>query len=127
MSDVPDTARNRDIRLENFAAELTRTIYPFMLRRTPKDLWLKLELGLWRALAETVKTWVRRRPPAASPQKLDAWREGFLVDLTDSAFHIALNNGINGSLLQLELFLYQAIRLVTRRHGRVSKLKVRPS
>jgi hypothetical protein len=127
MRGMHDMARSLDLRHENFAAELTTAIYPFILRRTPKALWLKMELGLWRALAEIVKKWVRRQPPAVSPQQLEAWREGFLVELTDSAFHIALNNGIKGSLLELELCIYQAIRLVTRKHSRISTLKVRPS
>jgi hypothetical protein len=35
------------------------------------------------------------------------------VDLTESAFYIALENGINESLLDLDL--YRAVRLVTRR------------
>ena len=53
MSDNHRTARDRDTLLENFAAELTRAVYPLVLRRGPKDSWLKMELGLWRALAET--------------------------------------------------------------------------
>jgi hypothetical protein len=113
--------------IDNFAAEVTRAVYPLVLRRGLKNSWLKVELGLWRALAETVKSWLRSRPPAPSPQELQAWREGLLVELTESAFHIALKNGIRGSLLELEVCLYQAVRLVTQRHSGFSKLKVRHS
>ena len=88
-----------------------------VLRRGPKDVWLRVELGLWRALAETVQRWARQRPPAAARDQFAAWREGLLTDLTDSACHVALKNGIRGSLLELELCLYRAIRLVTRRYG----------
>jgi hypothetical protein len=123
MKDISDTARDRDIRVEDFAAELTSAVYPLVLRRRPKDSWLKVELGLWRALAETVKRWARRRPAAASADELEAWREGLLLDLTESAFHIAQTNGITGSLSGLELCLYRAVRLVTRRYSRVRQSK----
>jgi len=123
MLDNHRVASDWTTRIENFSAELTRAVYPLVLQRGLKDSWLKVELGLWRALAETVKTWLRRRPAALSPQELEAWRAGLLVELTKSAFHIALNNGTRGSLLELELCLYQAVRLVTRRHSDVNKLK----
>jgi hypothetical protein len=119
MKDTHDAARELDVRLENFAAELTNAVYPLVLRRGPKDSWVKVELGLWRALAETVKRWARQRPAAAAADELAAWREGLLVDLTESAFYIALKNGIKGSLLELELDLYRAVRLVSRRYSRV--------
>jgi hypothetical protein len=117
-SDIPGTARDRDIRLEDFAAELTIAAYPVVLRRQPKASWLKVELALWRALAETVRRWARQRPAAASADELAAWREGLLVDLTESAFFIALKSGIKRSLLQLELGLYQAFRLAIGRRRR---------
>ena len=119
MKNTPDTVRDRDVRLENFAAELTGAVYPLVLRRRPRELWIKVELALWRALAVTVKKWARQRPAAASAGELEAWREALLADLTESAFYIAVKNGIKGSLLDLELALYQAVHLVIRRHGRV--------
>ena len=120
MSDIPDTARDRDVRLDNFAAELTSAVYPLVLRRGLKDSWLKMELGLWRVLAGTVQRWARQPPPAASSDEFAAWREGLLVDLTECAFHIALKNGSKGSLLDLELRLYRVVRLVIRRRSRGS-------
>jgi hypothetical protein len=119
MSDIPGTARDRDARLERFAAELTLAAYPVVLRHGPKDSWLKVELGLWRALSETVRGWARQWPAAASVDELAAWREGLLVDLTESAFFIALKSGIKRSLLQLELGLYRAFRLAIRKRRRV--------
>jgi hypothetical protein len=121
MSDILDTASERDIRHENFAAELTSAIYPFVLRRGPKEAWLKIELGLWRALAETVKRWARQRPAAASMEGMKAWREALPVDLTESAFYVALKNGIKGPLLEVELGVYRAVRMVIRRSNRVTK------
>jgi hypothetical protein len=118
MNDIRDTAQDRDARLDDFAAELTRAVYPLVLRRGPKDSWVQVQLALWRALAETVEKWAWE-PPAASSAEFDAWREGFLEALTDRAFSIALDNGIEGSLLTLELGLYRAFRLVMRRRSRV--------
>jgi hypothetical protein len=120
MTDNHRTASDRDIRLENFAAELTRAVYPLVLVRGLKGSWIEVELGLWRALAETVKKWAGQRPSAAPSDELDAWREGLFVDLTESAFSIAVRNGIKGSLLKLELGLYRAVRRVARRRSRVS-------
>jgi hypothetical protein len=53
-------ACNRETQLENFAAELTSAVYPIALRQGMKGLWIEVELGLWRALAETVKKWADR-------------------------------------------------------------------
>jgi hypothetical protein len=92
---------------------------PLVLRRGPTELWLNVELNLWKALAETVKQWVQQRPAAASPYELEAWREALLVSLTESAFYIVLNNGTKGSLLDLKWSLYRVVRLVTRRRSRV--------
>jgi hypothetical protein len=119
MNDNPRATSDRDARLDNFAAELTRAVYPLVLRRGLRDSWLKVELGLWRAMAETVQKWARQQPAAASADELEAWREGLVVDLTESAFSVALNNGIKGSLHDLELSLYRAVRRVTRRYSRV--------
>jgi hypothetical protein len=113
-----DVARARDVRLENFAAELTGAVYPLVLRRGPKHAWIHVELALWRALAETVEKWTSE-PPADSPGEFDAWREGFLEALTERAFSIALDHGIEGPLLELELGLYRAFRFVMRRRGRI--------
>jgi hypothetical protein len=50
---------DRDALLETFAAELTLAAYRVALRSRTQGTWLDLELGLWRALAERVKTWGR--------------------------------------------------------------------
>jgi hypothetical protein len=55
MSDNIGAPCARDPQLENIAAELTGAIYPLVLRQGLRASWLDLELGLWRALAETVK------------------------------------------------------------------------
>jgi hypothetical protein len=48
---------NRDVLLETFAAELTLVAYRVALRTGTQGTWLDLQLDLWKALAETVKTW----------------------------------------------------------------------
>jgi hypothetical protein len=51
---------DRDTLAENFAAELTSAVYPVALRRGVQGSWLDVELGLWKALAVTVKEWESR-------------------------------------------------------------------
>ncbi|HEV3304535.1 MAG TPA: hypothetical protein VG055_33100 [Planctomycetaceae bacterium] len=117
MSDNDGAARNRDDQFENLAAELTFAIYPIALRHGMAGSWIKVELGLWRALAETVKKWAREWPPAGSSDEFEVWRERFLMNLTESAFGIAVKHGIKGSLLEVELCLYRALRLVIGREA----------
>ena len=52
-----------------------------------------------------------------TPHAGAVWRQGFLVDLTEGAFYIAVKHGIKGSLLEVELDLYRAFRSVIRRVG----------
>ena len=119
MSGTPGATRNRDTLLENFVAELTSAAYALVLGRGLKGSWLEAELDLWWAIAATVKRWAGEWPAAASSDVLEAWREGLVGDLSESAFYIALKNGSKGPLHDLELGLYRAVRLVTRRYGRV--------
>jgi len=109
LNDIADAAAARNIRLEDFAAELTTAVYPLVLRCRPSGSWLEVELDLWNVLTKTVKTWFRRRPAAVSARELDAWSEGFLADVTESAFYIAAKNGIEGSLHDLKLALCRAV------------------
>jgi hypothetical protein len=51
------TPVNRDALLETLAAELTLAAYRVALETRTRGNWLDLELDLWRALADTVKTW----------------------------------------------------------------------
>src|SRR5437868_2539314 len=102
-------ARERDVRIENFAAELTRAVYPLVLRRGLRGSWLEVELGLWRAVAQTVEKWARKPRPAASDQ-LDVWREDLLVELTVSALHVALRSGSQVPLVELERDLTTAFQ-----------------
>ena len=56
------TSVNRNALLETLAAELTLAAYRVALRTRTGGTWLDLELDLWRALADTVKTWGRELP-----------------------------------------------------------------
>jgi hypothetical protein len=123
MNYITEIVQDPNVRLETFAADLTSAVYSVMLRSGLRDSWLKAELGLWKALEDTVKEWARRRPPTEATHALKAWRAGLQIDLTASAFNVALTNGITDSLLELELCLYRAIRLVTRRYRRVKQSK----
>jgi hypothetical protein len=55
MTDNPGAPCTRDNQVENIAAELTSAVYTLVLRHGFPVSWLDLELGLWRALAESVK------------------------------------------------------------------------
>ena len=126
MSNNHGATCTQDSLFENLAAELTCAIYPIALGHGMASSWIKVELGLWWALAETVKKWVQEWPPGGSSDEFKVWREGFLVNLTESAFYIAVRHGIKGSLLEVELCLYRAFRLVFRRVAR-GALRRQPS
>ena len=68
MNEHVETPVDRDGLLEAFAAELTHAAYRVALRTGTQGTWLDLELDLWRALADTVKTWgegIASVPPVA--------------------------------------------------------------
>jgi hypothetical protein len=64
MNGNVETPVEPDTRLENFAAELALTAYRVALRTKTQGTWLDLELDLWRALADTIKTGRGTRPVA---------------------------------------------------------------
>jgi hypothetical protein len=115
MSDDHHTAREQGARLDGFAAELTGAAYPLVLQRGLQGSWLRVELALWRAMARAVEKW--GPPPSAPSAELDAWREGLVVDLTASALSIAMQNGIEAPLLEVERGLSRAFRLVIGGRG----------
>ncbi len=127
MSDNHEATRRKENQLENFAAELTHAAYDGAHRLGMTGSWLDLELGLGRVLAEKVKKWSWSKPAAGARDELKAWREGFLVDLTEGAFHIAVMNGVKGFPLEVELRLYRAFRSVFKRRVGIGSEKVRHS
>ncbi len=48
-------ANDREVNLEDLAAELTNAAYPVVLRHGARDKWLELELDLWKTLTDTLK------------------------------------------------------------------------
>ena len=58
-----------------------------------------------------------RAEVATSITHVLTWREGLVVQLTESAFYVAVKHGIKGSLLEVELCLYRVFRLAIRRVG----------
>jgi hypothetical protein len=67
---------DREVFLEDLAAELTSAAYPVVLRHGVGDKWLDLELDLWKALTETVKKLERVEAeraagPSAAPKTSD--------------------------------------------------------
>ncbi len=57
MNGDSKTPVDRDSLLETLAAELALAAYRVALRTRTEGTWLDLELDLWRALADTAKTW----------------------------------------------------------------------
>jgi hypothetical protein len=117
MSDNLGAVRNRDTLLEDFAAELTSAAYPLALRQGIRGSWIEVELGLWKALAETFRKRAGDWPPTGSPGEFKTWLRVLLADLTESAFCVAVKHGSKGSFRELELGMYRAFRLVIRRRS----------
>ena len=55
MSNSHFPTRNRDIQLENFAADLTDVAYQMALRHGASERWLELEVDLWGAMTEAIE------------------------------------------------------------------------
>ena len=61
MNDIERTAGERERALDRLAADLTDTAYAISLRHAAAGSWIDLELGLWKALAGTVREWAGDR------------------------------------------------------------------
>jgi hypothetical protein len=120
MIDNHLVAPDRDLYLENVAAELTSAVYPLILRDGPTDSWFRLELGLWKALTEIIDKWAWQRPPAASSAELEMWWDGLLGALTCAAQVVALNNGVWAVRSEVEFALSESFRRMMRRYNYVS-------
>jgi hypothetical protein len=53
-----------DAAAEDFAAELAETAFSTVLRNTPVENWLDLELELWRTMRRAVGKWAQDWPKA---------------------------------------------------------------
>ena len=62
MSNSHFPTRNRDIQLENFAADLTDVAYQMALRHGASERWLELEVDLWGAMTEAIEKRSCTRP-----------------------------------------------------------------
>jgi hypothetical protein len=98
--------------LETLAAELTDAAYPVALRYGIAGSWVDLELDLWKVLGATVRKWGRESSRAGRPLLFEVWRAALLAELTATAYHAALRQGVRGPVLAVELGLYQAFRSV---------------
>ena len=62
MDDNGGAAREWDRALERLAADAASAAYAVALPHGAGGSWVDLELGLWEALARTVREWGRRLP-----------------------------------------------------------------
>jgi hypothetical protein len=59
MNDNERPALEWERALDRLAAEVATTAYAIALRHGAGGSWLDLELGLWKALAQTLREWDR--------------------------------------------------------------------
>jgi hypothetical protein len=69
MKDNNPISRDQETFLEDFAAELTQVAYLAALRHGVGGSWVDLELGLWHALADTVRKWGNSRRDRPCPKE----------------------------------------------------------
>jgi hypothetical protein len=74
MSDDERAAREWDRALERLAADVTAAAYAVALRHGAGGSWVDLELGLWEALARTIREWGRCPPGPRSEVFLSSGR-----------------------------------------------------
>ena len=67
MNATARTATDGDILLGTFVAELTAAAYAVALRHGTGHSWLDLQLELWKALNETVRSWGQGCPAEEHP------------------------------------------------------------
>jgi hypothetical protein len=107
---------DRNSRLKDFAAELASAAYPVMLRGGPTAPWFKLELGLWKAIEETVQEWDQSPPEVDECRE---WDDLFLEAITGRALAVAERNGVWAPDHEIESGLAQAFEPVIRRNCHV--------
>ena len=100
-------------------AELTGAVYRFLLRYGLKGSWVRVEMALWRGLADVTDQWARERPSPLCAGQSRAWRAGFVADLKAGALSIARQGGIDGPEPGPESGLSRACRHALRQHSRV--------
>jgi hypothetical protein len=98
--------------LTSFAADLTDATYSVALRHGITGSWIDLQLDVWRVLARTITEAGEMSFPPGSTAEFNAWRDAFLSELTDSAYHTALRHRLQGTFLDVELDLHRELRRV---------------
>ncbi len=111
--------------LATFAADLTDAAYSVALRHGIAGSWIDLQLDVWRVLARTIAETGPRSMASESATEFGAWRDVFLSELTDTAYHTALRHRLQGPFLDVELDLHQALRRIVERPEFASGLRRR--
>jgi hypothetical protein len=73
MSDNEVPARDWDHALDRLVADATVAAYAVALRLGETSSWVDLQLGLWDAMARTVRDWAGHRLPGPEP-RTPCWR-----------------------------------------------------
>jgi hypothetical protein len=101
---------------EEFVAELSDVASVNTLRHGIKGSSVDVELDVWKALSRVVgkdPRPIRVENPGALPWSCDE----LLAEFTDAAYQVALQHGVKGSFLDVELGLFQALRNVMAEHA----------
>jgi hypothetical protein len=99
-----------------FTAELAEAAYLVLLRSGTCGSWIDVKLDVWRGLAESVKRRLEQISTANRiSDEIQPWREAVLAELTDAAYRTGLRHGLQGSFLEVELELHQALGQVIER------------
>jgi hypothetical protein len=101
--------------LATFAADLTDAAYSVALRHGIAGSWIDLQLDVWQVLARTITEARPESFPPDSATEFNAWRDAFLSELTEAAYHTALRHRLQGPFLDFELDLHQTLQRVVER------------
>jgi hypothetical protein len=85
--------------LEEFAGELAEAAYPVALKHGVKGSSIDVELDVWYALRNALRT----RPTSRETP----------AELTQAAYQVALRRGFTGSFVDVELDLWKALSLAS--------------
>jgi hypothetical protein len=103
-------ADSRERAREALVAELTETALRVTARHGVEGSSVDHEIELWNVLGHVAQN----RTGQASRRRTD----GLVAEMTDAAYRVALDHGIRGSFVDLEMDLWQALCWVLR--GRVT-------
>jgi hypothetical protein len=99
--------------VDEYAAELAEAAYPVVLKHGVRGTSVDVELGVWRAIRDVLQKGRRAKGKDVSSRPSPI-REDLLAEVSTAAYQVALNQGLKGPFLDLELRLWDALGKVGR-------------